>query len=447
MPQLKENEIDARPTKKFFIESITKDINLLHVIPDLVDNCYDGALRIGKGKDLSGLQVEIEIDNNHFKIKDNCGGISIKNSREYAFRFGRDDKYKPLKGSVGEFGIGMKRAIFKLGNKIVIESKTSDEHFLIEIDVEKWKKKGEWKFEFKKIKDSESPYALKEPGVVIEATELHKEVSEEFESEIFKISLAIELQNANTIRMEKGLEIVLNSKPLGFEPLKFFVSEKLSPAFKKMEILKGTERVKVEIYAGISKRSPEEAGWYVFCNGRLVRSGDKTKDTGWIGERGNPQYHHDFAYFRGFVFFISQDSSLLPWDTTKTRVNVDSKIYKSVKLEMMKLAKPVITFLRKVAQEKRKDEEGEKPRHQPLNDEIKKSEEKWLSDLSLSEQAFEIPEPETPTEPEPKTNLICYRKLQDEVNKVKRQLKVRSNKEVGEKTFEYYYKHEIEGVS
>ena len=46
MVQLKDDEIDARPTKEFFINSLTKDIYLIDLIPDLVDNCLDGILRI-----------------------------------------------------------------------------------------------------------------------------------------------------------------------------------------------------------------------------------------------------------------------------------------------------------------------------------------------------------------------------------------------------------------
>ena len=85
---MKQNRIDAYPTKEFFINSITKDIHLIHVIPDLVDNCYDGALKLGKKDDLKGLGVEIEYDKDHFTIKDNCGGITKIIATKYAFKFG-----------------------------------------------------------------------------------------------------------------------------------------------------------------------------------------------------------------------------------------------------------------------------------------------------------------------------------------------------------------------
>jgi hypothetical protein len=38
-----ETEIDAEPTKAFFIDMLTRDIPLDQAILDLVDNCVDGA--------------------------------------------------------------------------------------------------------------------------------------------------------------------------------------------------------------------------------------------------------------------------------------------------------------------------------------------------------------------------------------------------------------------
>lgn len=444
MTNLKNNEIDASPTKDFFINSITKDINLLHVIPDLVDNCLDGARRIKRIDDLRGLLININLNKKYFKISDNCGGIPLKIAKEYAFRFGRDDTNEPIPGSIGLFGVGMKRATFKLGNTISIESKTADEHFVIEIDVQKWKKKPDWKFEYKLINDSRSPNKMKEPGVVIKVTDLHGLVSDEFKKDLFERALSDELETANTMLLEKGLQIILNSKPIGYGQLKLLTGDKLKPAYKKMEIGENSNKVIVDIYAGVAKPSPDEAGWYIFCNGRLVLSADTSKQTGWGEERGNPKYHNYYAYFRGFAFFNSEDTGLLPWDTTKTRINVDSGIYKAVKLEMINLSIPVINFLKKLAKEREKDESGTKPQYQPLNDIMIKTKEEKVSQLRLTEQIFEIPKIEPPQELQPKFARIYYSKEIDKVNKVKKALKVSTNKAVGEKTFEYYLKHGIE---
>lgn len=55
------NVIEGNPTKKFFIEMITRDISIEDAIIDLLDNSIDGATQINSD-DLSGFVINIEID-------------------------------------------------------------------------------------------------------------------------------------------------------------------------------------------------------------------------------------------------------------------------------------------------------------------------------------------------------------------------------------------------
>lgn len=82
--------IEGNPTKKFFIEMITRDISIEDAIIDLLDNSIDGATQINSN-DLSGFVINIEIDANKLYIKDNCGGFSLDRAQRYAFRFGRPE--------------------------------------------------------------------------------------------------------------------------------------------------------------------------------------------------------------------------------------------------------------------------------------------------------------------------------------------------------------------
>ena len=56
--------------------------------------------------------------------------------------------------SVGQFGVGMKRALFKLGSKFRIESTTETSRFVVEEDVNEWKARGEWQFHFKELEEN-----------------------------------------------------------------------------------------------------------------------------------------------------------------------------------------------------------------------------------------------------------------------------------------------------
>ncbi len=89
--------VDSSPTKEFFVEMLTRDIDLTDAILDLLDNCLDGVLRKRGSMDIkrddfdySGFEANITIEKDCFIIQDNCGGISKSIAINSAFRMGRD---------------------------------------------------------------------------------------------------------------------------------------------------------------------------------------------------------------------------------------------------------------------------------------------------------------------------------------------------------------------
>src|SRR5690348_1330254 len=107
----------AQPTKKLFIDTLVRDVDLTSAIVDLVDNCIDGAKRIRPGEDFTGLGVAVVLSSAMFRVSDNCGGIPLQQAINYAFRFGREDGQTGVEHSVGHFGVGMKRTLFKMAQK------------------------------------------------------------------------------------------------------------------------------------------------------------------------------------------------------------------------------------------------------------------------------------------------------------------------------------------
>ena len=116
---------EASPTKQFFVSMLTRDISLADAILDLVDNCLDGALRLANGDEVDYAQhfVKIELAADHFSIEDNCGGIPRDVAKNYAFKMGRepDDQRDAKSETIGMYGVGMKRAIFKMGREARFE--------------------------------------------------------------------------------------------------------------------------------------------------------------------------------------------------------------------------------------------------------------------------------------------------------------------------------------
>ena len=146
---MKLQSINAEPTKDFFISMLTRDISLLSSLVDLIDNSVDAALSSGG---FSGKTIEISLNGQRFEIIDNCGGISKKAATDYAFKFGRPATAPNAPHSVGRFGVGMKRALFKMGRAFKIYSKHQQDSFLVNVDVDEWiSNPNVWQFELSDI--------------------------------------------------------------------------------------------------------------------------------------------------------------------------------------------------------------------------------------------------------------------------------------------------------
>jgi hypothetical protein len=445
MPDKRDDEkgiVNAWPTKEFFISMLTKDIELTRSIVDLVDNALDGARRLRKNHDYDGLFVKIEANPHHFKITDNCGGIDIDLARDYAFRFGRTSQMKPTAHSVGQFGVGMKRSLFKIGKKFSIRSDAPTSWFLLNVDVDRWKKDDErWEFEFDDYAEDLPEDDDRSLGTTLSVTSLHASVSEAFGDENFQNKLAKEIREAHTQSIEGGLKVSLGGVPLEARPLLLLESKDLKPGFHEMSWGKGKSEVIVKLYAGVGDSKPGEAGWNIFCNGRLVLGSDRTSVTGWSEGSGRlvPQFHPQYNRFRGFAFLDSEDTTALPWNTTKTGVDTDSPHYKSVRIEMIKLMRPVIDFLNRLATERKTEDEDDRV----LEATIQKAKVADVESVSVA-KAFKAPLIVPTKPPSPEMVRISYLRLHKQVLKAKKKLGVSTSREVGEKTFDYFYKTECE---
>lgn len=440
MQNVEDRKIDASPTKDFFISMLIKDIGTTRAIIDLVDNCVDGARRLRPTGNYEGLRIEIETAGDRFRITDNCGGIPVDLAKSYAFRFGRPTEMATTPHSVGQFGVGMKRALFKLGSKFRIESTTQTSRFVVEEDVDKWKQKKDWEFEFRELESPRKRVALSETGTTVSVRGLHPPIAESFSLEAFRTRLATELAEAHAQTTAKGLEIAFNGVALQHQALVLLQSSRMKPASTNLVFREKREPVNVRLYAGVADSDPSAAGWYVFCNGRLVISADQTLVTGWGETRGKtvPKYHNQYARFRGYAFFDSQDAFLLPWNTTKTGVDSDSPRYRATRLEMIKLMRPVIDFLNRLDAERDREVTDDKP----MESAVKAAKPAELDKIK-AHATFQAPRPD-PVRTAPRTGRIQYSRPLDQIHLAQRALKVRTLTAVGEKTFDYFYKRECE---
>jgi Histidine kinase-, DNA gyrase B-, and HSP90-like ATPase len=347
-----EMRIDASPTKTFFVDMLTRDIELEDAILDLLDNCIDGIQRTIDGREESdqpyaGFWAEISFSGNEFKIADNCGGIPLNIAQEYAFRMGRPtaSKGKDLHiNAIGTYGIGMKRAIFKMGRSCTVTSQTDRESFCVNISPA-WTQSDEWILPFERIDRTTA-----DNGTIIHITEIQAPIQEEFSSPTSTLnsSLIGKISHHYSYILKKGFTIFVNGQAVpqssfellweGVNKVTGTVETAIAPYLYKAEY----DGVSIELAVGFyrqtaspseikkekkgTRSSSENAGWTIICNDRVVVYRDKTRLTGW-GEAGIPNYHPQFISIAGTVHFRCNEAHKLPITTTKRGLDVSSELY------------------------------------------------------------------------------------------------------------------------
>lgn len=441
------NIVAADPAKGFFVSMLIKDITLRDAIGDLVDNAVDAIKSRANGSaDYKGYEIEIKLGKSFFSITDNGFGMEAEVARTTAFNFGKSDKHQLIDKSIGQFGIGMKRAFFKLGSTIQVKSVAATSQFEMTIDVNKWLKEPKvWEFEFdkgtlqEKIKNSPS-----KTGFAVHITNLSFDSKASFSDDTFIDTLQKEIELEHMLNINKGLVIKIGNYTLKSTQITLVNDDYIKPTYwEKKE--KGQS---VKVLAGISTKDSEDGGWYIFCNDRLILAKNKTEETVWTGSKGVgvPLWHAQYFRFRGYVFFEADDSSKLPWNTTKTGMDLDSPYYKEVRSKMISMTRQVMDLLDKLKTEKEKDNPEE---NQTLNKAVNKSLNsavpviKVLANTQTLNNRFHYPS--VLFNPTKKTNSVsvAFQVSIDKYEAVKQKMGVITPKEVGLNSFNYYYDNEI----
>ena len=189
-------KVHANPAKSFFVSMLIKDITLRDAIGDLVDNAVDAIKACAEDKnDLSGYKVVVTLDENEFIISDNGQGMSTDIARTSAFNFGKAKDHKLIENSIGQFGIGMKRAFFKIGSFISVHSVTKKSKFDIDINVPDWLAvANKWEFAFKEDTLQENVDQLEDTGFKVSISDLSEDAKENFNNGQFINQLQNEIR-------------------------------------------------------------------------------------------------------------------------------------------------------------------------------------------------------------------------------------------------------------
>ena len=345
--------VEASPVKSFFVNMLTRDIKLEEAILDLLDNCVDGILRsefVDNDTPYKGRWAKIEFNHDSFKIADNCGGIPWCKS-DYAFRLGRHPDFSDeTPGVMGVYGIGMKRAIFKMGTSCSISTKSGEDEYKVNISSKWMKDESDWE-----IPVDPADTGMTADGTIIVVKKLHEGITTRFndQAELFQTELINLISSHYSLIIDKGFSVSVNGQELKSSAKGLIFDNRTDPSLPAIRpfIFRGKTEDEIEIFlaVGFSRRIPtqdemeeeleetryssEDAGWSVICNDRTVVYCDRTELTGW-GEERVPRYHTQFIAVYGVVEFRCDDPSKLPTTTTKRGVDASSPLYLRVKNKM-----------------------------------------------------------------------------------------------------------------
>lgn len=436
-------EAKASPEKRLFISLLTRDIALSDAFLDLLDNSLNSVLAgsasklkssedyvklLGSATGQHVTEVRLTITPKKITIKDTSTGISFASARDHVFRFGRSAGERDKTDRLSVYGVGLKRAIFKMGNKIQMISDHSAGGFSLDLKVDKWERdpRQPW------VIDIESRDPAKSTGTTIEITELYPEVARRVSDGLFLNELKDKIQRTYEFFLAKMVRVFVNEdevSPFGLA----IGSNTATDHFTK-------DGVSCNIVAGIGVPDArgffveEKAGWSIFCNGRAVIFADKTALTGWSGSVELPLFQPKHRPFVGLVFFVSSDPELLPWTTTKSAINRESDVWQEARRRMVLVGKQVTTVL-----DRRYSNDGTS---------LTKSDVSALGGKQTTALKASVAKPrlfETKKLAEPETIKIQYDAQVEQVEAIRAYLRRRSmsGSDVGRHTFQYFLKNRV----
>lgn len=458
-------QADFTPTKRFFVDMLTRDIDLADAILDLLDNCLDGVARSQKKNpediDYAGYKAEINFNTKEFVIEDNCGGIP-RDSANYAFRMGKplDAPTEDL-ATVGVYGIGMKRSIFKIGNHCEIETQhSSEDNFKIIIDESWLQSDSNWHIPIQE----EMPFKT-DNGTKIHVTKLNELIVSQFKKKKFKVDLVNKIVFSYSYIISKGFQVFVNGEQIKPNPINLRYETSIDSHKKSIKpyVYEATiDDVEIKLIVGFHsplvdetveeeekiapKYKTEDAGWTIVCNDRIVVYRDKTELTGWGVHFA--RYHTQFIAISGVLYFKSKYPEKLPITTTKRGIDASSKLFQKAQKHIIDGTKLFINYtnqwkgeeLLKKSNERLKNSKEASPLQ--IIEEIKTTGERFTRVRNNSNELYFKPDLPIPEEKHFFGKKVSFTRPLEDIELVGEYLSLSpetSPNIVGEKCFDYVY--------
>lgn len=357
--------VDTSPTKIAMVNSLTRDITVEACVFDLIDNSIDAARReVFSSADVesrfklpesyAGFKIFLNFDGERFSIRDNCSGISVEDIKKTTLRFG--ERSENTLG-IGIFGLGLNRALFKLGGLAIIHTDTGLQRTELVLDTEKYLRTDGWEIPANEV------ISTGKISTEIEVTQLKDDIAISFSDKSWVDSYRDEISRRYGRFIRKGLIIKVNGidafdgevhtrgedSPFE-EQCKSYLKNNVYVTFKVGQHRDHRFSAEPDYNKAKNSQLTQQYGWTVLCNDRAVIMSDRSLKTGW-----DAKFHTEFYGFVGVVNFVSESPSELPWNTTKTDVDLNNSVYHIALNDMRKFAQQWRQFAGKAKGYKRND--------------------------------------------------------------------------------------------
>lgn len=340
--------VDTAPTKEVVVNGITRDASVEACIFDLIDNAIDGARdTLFKGipsdahevlpDSYDGFRIELTLNSTGLKIVDNCGGIAVDSLKNMVLRFGRQSDHEM---GIGAFGVGLNRALFKLGTVSHLRTDTGSQRAELVLKTKEYLDSPGWEL------PAEEFQSAGVVGTEIEIRSPPDDIALLFGDSLWGLALRAQVGARYARFLTKKLAILIDGVPTESQevPLrdggpydgehKFFkAGNGVAVHLKYGQHRDHRFTNEADYDADRNREITDEFGWTVVCNDRAILMSDRTDKTGWT-----TRFHTEFYGFVGVASFIGTHPSKLPWNTTKTDVDLNNSAYREALSEMRQYA-------------------------------------------------------------------------------------------------------------
>jgi hypothetical protein len=342
----KDFSVDTHPTKQVVVGSLTRDVSVETCVFDLIDNAIDAARdvlfqgtppkeRNHLPESFVGYEVKLTLSGAGLKIEDNCGGISVADLKKMVMRFGQLSTHEM---GIGAFGVGLNRALFKLGRVSHLRTDTGTQRAEFVLKTDDYLHSTSWHLPATEYKSSGTRCTE------IEIRQIPTDIAQQFADSDWVDRLRSEIGRRYARFIARHFAIRVNNVPVRDEEPAI---REDSPYEGEYKFYKTEDGVSIHLEYGQhaehrfqnerdydaerNKRITDQFGWTILCNDRAILIADRSWKTGW-----DTKFHTEFYGFLGFASFTCADPAKLPWNTTKTDVDLNNAAYQSALDDMRK---------------------------------------------------------------------------------------------------------------